>query len=748
MTALLTYNLPLLAGAPNGIKKLRELILELAVRGKLVPQDPSDEPASELLQRIAEQKARLVAEGKIKKVKTTNEDLAEISYGIPSTWAVASLGQVVEIVRGITFPASEKSKEPELGRVACLRTANVQDEIEWDDLLYIRESFVSRHDQYVEPHDIVMSMANSRELVGKVALIGAELKQKTTFGGFLGVLRPVLIEPRFVMALLRTPHARSALIDSASQTTNIANVSLAKLRPLPFAIPPLAEQFRIVAKVDELMALCDRLEAQQTDAESAHAQLVQTLLDSLTQASDATDFAANWQRLAEHFHTLLTTEPSIDALKQAFLCLGADGRLVSSAVPADYLALSDVINGDSLNGSSKKPQDSPGAVEILRISAGTGVADFLTDEYEHKWADVTEAEIQKFLLAKDDLLACRFNGNLHYVGAFSLYCGNRGVPQIFPDKLIRFRADRSKASPHYLKYILNAAPARAQIESFCATTVGNIGISAKNLKTIKLRLPSLEEQSNIVNRLDQLMTLCDQLKTRLTQARQLNEQLASTLVERALADDGQPAPVTTDQKAARTLLAAEITHRLHAQRTFGQRKLQKVIYLAEHAARLAVVKGNYLRDAAGPHDRQLMNQVENELCNRQWYECIDRETFGHAYRPLAQAGQHQQAFDSAWSTAERATIKQVIDLMRDWDTDRCEMTVTLYAAWNDFILEGRPVTDEAIVDEVMHSWNDAKLRFDKGEWLAVLTEMKKHKLLIPNGFGQRTTGGMLTLPGV
>src|SRR5690606_10004405 len=127
----------------------------------------------------------------------------------------------------------------------------------------------------------------------------------------------------------RTPNARSALIDSASQTTNIANVSLAKLRPLPFAIPPLAEQHRIVAKVDELMALCDRLEAQQADADSAHAQLVQALLDSLTQASDAADFAQSWQRLAEHFHTLFTTESSIDALKQALLQLAVMGKLVA-----------------------------------------------------------------------------------------------------------------------------------------------------------------------------------------------------------------------------------------------------------------------------------------------------------------------------------------------------------------------------------------------------------------------------------
>ncbi|SDH33449.1 type I restriction enzyme, S subunit [Pseudomonas flavescens] len=243
------------------------------------------------------------------------------------------------------------------------------------------------------------------------------------------------------------------------------------------------------------------------------------------------------------------------------------------------------------------------------------------------------------------------------------------------------------------------------------------------------------------------MTLCDQLKTRLTQARQLNEQLASTLVERALVDNGQLAPVTTDQKAARTLLAAEITHQLHGQRTFGQRKLQKVIYLAEHAARLTSVQGNYLLDAAGPHDRQLMSQVENELRNRQWYECVDREKFGHAYRALSNAGQHRQAYESVLPAAERATIKRVVDLMRDWDTDRCEMTVTLYAAWNDFIIEGRPVTDDAIVDEVLHRWNDAKLRFSKSQWLTVLTEMKKHSLLTPSGFGKRTTGGTLTLPG-
>ncbi|KPX94227.1 hypothetical protein ALO63_01919 [Pseudomonas amygdali pv. mori] len=146
-------------------------------------------------------------------------------------------------------------------------------------------------------------------------------------------------------------------------------------------------------------------------------------------------------------------------------------------------------------------------------------------------------------------------------------------------------------------------------------------------------------------------------------------------------------------------------------------------------------------------DRHLMNQIEAELQKHQWYERIDRDTVGHAYRPLPQAGQHRQTYNRTWSAKEQANIEQVIELMRDWDTDRCEMTVTLYAAWNDFIIEGRPVTDEAIVDEVMHRWNEAKLRFSKSEWLAVLTEMKKHGLLTPTGFGKRTRGGTLSLPG-
>ena len=568
MTALLTDNLPLLAGAPNGIKKLRELILELAVRGKLVEQDASDEPASELLKRIAEEKARLVAEGKIKKNKSEEYDATELAYPIPTTWAVACLGQVVEIVRGITFPASEKSRTPEPGRVACLRTANVQDEIEWDDLLFIRESFVSRDDQYVQPHDIVMSMANSRELVGKVALVGAELAQKTSFGGFLGVLRPVFVEPRFVMALLRTPHARSALIDSSSQTTNIANVSLAKLRPLPFAIPPLAEQHRIVAKVDELMDLCDRLEAQQADAVSAHAQLVQALLGSLTQTSDATEFAANWQRLAEHFHTLFSTEPSIDALKQTLLQLAVMGKLVpqdASDEPASELL--ERIQAEKRRLTSEEGlrttarEDVPAAERNFTLCSGWecsrlgNLARFI--DYRGRTPTKTisgiplitaknvrpgfiSREPQEFIAEEDysSWMTRGFPRLGDILFTTEAPMGNIALIDIagqfaLAQRVICFQLHELEIGP-FLRLAMMSSGFQMQL-SDAATGMTATGIKSSRLKEIPVPIPPLPEQHRIVAKVDQLMALCDQLKTQLSQARQLNQQLASTLVEQAVA---------------------------------------------------------------------------------------------------------------------------------------------------------------------------------------------------------------------
>lgn len=173
-----------------------------------------------------------------------------------------------------------------------------------------------------------MSMANSRELVGKVALASLPDNSKFTFGGFLSVLRPLVVNEIYLMALLRCETYKSQLIESASQTTNIANISLAKLNPLPVCIPPAKEQIHIVKKMNELMSLCDQLEQQSLTSLDAHQQLVETLLGTLTDSQNAEELAENWARISEHFDTLFTTEASVDALKQTILQLAVMGKLV------------------------------------------------------------------------------------------------------------------------------------------------------------------------------------------------------------------------------------------------------------------------------------------------------------------------------------------------------------------------------------------------------------------------------------
>lgn len=778
MTALLTDNLPLLAGAPNGVKKLRELILELAVRGKLVPQDPNDEPASKLLKHIAEQRMCLARQGKAKKTLLGHISEAEAPFDIPKSWQWARLGDLSELITSGSRDWAQHYSDEGAIFVRMGNLSRRSYELRLSNIQRVSPPTGGEGSRTkLETGDLLLS------ITGEVGLLGlipenfgdAYINQHVCMIRFFCSLRN-----RFLPEALRSPLAYKQY--EAPQRGIKNSFRLSDVSEMLVPLPPLSEQHRIVAKVDELMALCDRLEARQANAESAHAQLVQGLLDSLTQASDANDFASNWQRLAEHFHILFTTESSVEALKQSLVQLAVIGKLVPQD-PSDETAsellkrIAEeksrlVVEGKLKKQKSlpeideeEKPYALPSSWKWVRFDSisNTRLGKML-DKAKNKGElrpYLRNTNVQWFNFETDDLKSMRFeeheldeyrvtSGDLVICeggepGRCAVWQGE--VEDMFIQKALHRARPWLGISPFFLQFCLKAATTSGYLNQFfTGATIKHF--SGEKLAKYPVPLPPLAEQFRIVAKVDQLMALCDQLKTRLTQSRQRNEQLTSSLVDRALAKDALQAPTAADPQKARTLLAAEITHRLHSQRTFGQRKLQKVIYLAEHAARLAAIQGDYLRDAAGPHDRQLMNQIEGELKNLKWYERIARETVGHAYRPLSQAGQHLQAYKDAWSAAQRVSIEQIIELMRGWNTDRCEMIVTLYAAWNDFILVGRPVTEEAIVDEVMHRWNDSKLRFSKNEWLAVLEAMQKHEILIPSGFGKRTRGGMLNLPGI
>lgn len=561
----------------TGIKKLRELILELAVRGKLLDQSQGDEPANELHNKILDEKDRQIIDGKIKKPKELPaiED-SEQPFRIPASWKFIRLSDAVEIVRGITFPASEKSKSPAPGRLACLRTSNVQKTVEVDDMLYIKESFVTKDTQYIRKNDIVMSMANSRELVGKVAFVEEKPEKSTTFGGFLGVLRPTFIHPKFLMAVLRAPNSRATLIGNASQTTNIANISIGKLNPLVIGLPPIKEQHRIVQKVDELMALCDRLEQQTSDQLEAHETLVDTLLGTLTQSENATQLADNWARLAAHFDTLFATEQSIGKLKQTILQLAVMGRLVKQNTANEpFHRVLDRINSEEIHalkiGTLKKKRKLPEVTEEDRrfqlpegwdwvkfdhiaspeASAlkagpfGSALKKSMYVEsgykiYGQEQVIAGSEEVGDYFISEEkykSLGSCRVRPGdilISLVGTIGkvLILSENCQPGIINPRLVKLSLYKD-IHRKYISLVLSSPLIQAELSDKSHGGTMNI-LNLSLIRNLSMPIPPVAEQQCIVQKVNELMALCDQLKERLNQAGETRCQLAEAVVKGAL----------------------------------------------------------------------------------------------------------------------------------------------------------------------------------------------------------------------
>lgn len=180
-----------------------------------------------------------------------------MSEEAPRNWQIVKLEEISEIVRGLAFPTTDKSFTPSIGTIACLRTTNVQREVEWDDLWFIPAKHVRHEGQLVRIGDILISTANSFELVGKVAQVKS-LPYPATLGAFISLIRPdERLSKSFLFYQLTTPTIQSDIRDMASTTTNISNVSTGKLRELRLSLAPLAEQCRIVDEIDKQFTRLD-----------------------------------------------------------------------------------------------------------------------------------------------------------------------------------------------------------------------------------------------------------------------------------------------------------------------------------------------------------------------------------------------------------------------------------------------------------------------------------------------------------
>ena len=262
--------LPSLTARPEQIKQLRQAILNLAVRGKLVPQNPRDEPAANLVRRIEKEKTQLRTSGEKRKEPDLEDITAdEVPFQPPLGWSWVRIGHLGETNIGLTYSPSDVAA---VG-IPVLRSSNIQNgKLDLEDLVRVRCE--PKPSVLVREGDLLICARNgSRSLVGKVAII-ENLAEPAAFGAFMAVFRSEL--NRYLYWFITSPLFRQ-VIDEVN-TTTINQITQNNLRSTLVPLPPHAEQRRIVAKVDELMALCDGLEVSLTSGDDTRRRLLDCLL--------------------------------------------------------------------------------------------------------------------------------------------------------------------------------------------------------------------------------------------------------------------------------------------------------------------------------------------------------------------------------------------------------------------------------------------------------------------------------------
>lgn len=283
---LVVRALPALTARPDQIKQLRRTILDLAVRGKLVPQESKDEPASKLLERIAQEKARLGLNAR--RVPFEPHDT---SFALPAGWSWARLGEICSKTGSGSTPRGGKEVYRTSG-VPFLRSQNVYDDgLRLNDVAYIDRSTHERMSgTRVAPGDLLLNITGGS--MGRCCLVPKDFEQ-ANISQHVAIIR-VVVEgmEEFLHGLVLSPYFQDYVF---AEQTGAGRGGLPKSRMdlIPVALPPFAEQHRIVARVHELLSLCDQIERSTANSIATRRQLLDALLAEALQS--AGEFEPEWQ---------------------------------------------------------------------------------------------------------------------------------------------------------------------------------------------------------------------------------------------------------------------------------------------------------------------------------------------------------------------------------------------------------------------------------------------------------------------
>ena len=556
----LVQQFDLLVGASAGVARLRELILALAMKGKLVPQDPTDESAAQLVMRLIAERGESTLRRRMS-TSTGVHPVGQASDSLPSSWAVASLSAIsVKLTDGSHNPPRDAGSG-----IPMLSSQNVLESgaIDFDSpTRYVSIDDFERENTRTNatPGDVLLTIVAS---LGRSAVVPVDAPA-FVLQRSVAVIRTGLV-PSFLAIFLRSPAAR-AYYDQHGKGTAQKGIYLGKLGELTLPIPPLAEQARIVARVDELMQLCDALEAKGRLEAQQHARLLETLLGTLTDSTTPEELVANWQRVADHFDLLLDRPEAVDVLEQTVLQLAVRGLLVPQVPndePASVLLQRIRAEKDRLISEGKIKRDKPlslvtDAEKPFELPQGwewvplqhvgytqTGTTPDKKNPHFYG-SDIPFIKPGDIYLDRIDYeneglteLGLADSGRVAPAGSVLMVCiGTIGKSNLCQQKCSFNQQINSITpvfcNPDYINLYLWSPSFQSEASARSSSTTISI-LNKGKWEAIPIALPPLQEQFRIVALFEELRQFCADLRQRLAASQATQSRLAEALVEAATA---------------------------------------------------------------------------------------------------------------------------------------------------------------------------------------------------------------------
>ena len=555
-----------IADAPAAVARLRRFILDLAVRGKLVRQEPSDEPASELLRRIAAVKARMLKASELRTSKLQSR-LSKAPFAIAPTWEWTQLAEI-----GLISPRNEAS-DTSLASFVPMTLIATQYGVEHEHQVRpwgeIKKGYTHFATGDVGLAKITPCFENGKSTVFR-SLTGG-IGSGTTE---LHIVRPLLVSANYVLLFLKCPHFIQTGIPRMTGTAGQKRVPADHFALAPFPLPPLAEQHRIVAKVDELMALCDQVEATRAEREVARNRLAAASLARLN-TPDPETFHDDAHFALAALPAVTTRPDQIKRLRQTILNLAVRGKLVSQEltdepasrlldriakeklklVKAGHVPSVKEICRDASRLSSGLPESwkavALGNVCSVVTSGSRGWAEFYADT----GAGFIRAQNIRFGALRLDSLAfvnppSKSEGSRTQVAKGDLLIVITGAGVTNPAIV-----DRDMGEAYVSQHVGLARPVGPELASWLLLCLmapaggreelveraygsGKPGLNLDNIRSLSIPVPPLAEQHRIVAKVDELMTLCDQLEASLSTGEDHRRRLLEALLQQALQPAG------------------------------------------------------------------------------------------------------------------------------------------------------------------------------------------------------------------